>query len=225
MRDPDDLYESSVEYRTLLDEIHELLDVEDKRQRAGDPVGAATTGLEAWRYLRELMALLQAKGVDELFGVTIYDLPYWASCLSDDLRAAAREDERFVQKHLDYCESYVLMHEGLSDQELHDLGNIRNDLAGLYCTRGETEKVHALYEKWLRAEPDWGFGWIGWADQFSFGLWEAALKIRDLSKAEKILRRGLAVEDVSDRDVLAQRLEGVREEKAKGTGTALGDSP
>jgi hypothetical protein len=215
MRDPDDLYENSEEYRALLDRIHDLLDKEARLQRDGDSVGASTTGLDAWKCLREMMVLLQARGVDELFGITIYDLPYWATCLSDDLRTATRQDGRFLEKHLEYCESYVLMHEGVSDRELPNLGNIRNDLAELYCVRGETEKVDALYEKWLKAEPDWGFGWIGWADQFSFGLWEAALKVRDLSKAEKILIRGLAVKGVSSRDVLAQRLETVRADKMK----------
>lgn len=162
-----------------------------------------------------MLSSLQARGIDELSGAMNYDVAYWVTCLSDDLREATREDERFFEKHLEYCESYVLMHEGVSDRRLPNLGNMRNDLAELYCARGETERVDALYEKWLRAEPDWGFGWIGWADQFSFGLWEAALKVRDLSKAEKILIRGLAVEGVSDRDVLAQRLETVRADKMK----------
>ena len=113
-----------------------------------------------------------------------------------------------------YCRSYIEMHEGLSDKEIRNLGNLRNDLASAYCARGEINKADALYEEWLAAEPEWGFGWIGWADHFSFGRWETALKMRDLDKAERILTRGLAVKEVSDRDVVGERLKTVQEDKA-----------
>jgi len=144
--------------------------------------------------------------------ITTYDLPYWVTCLSDELSAATFEGAGFAEKQLAYCKSYIEMHEGLSDKEIRNLGNLRNDLASAYCARGEIDIADALYEEWLGAEPEWGFGWIGWADHYSFGRWEAALKLRDLDKAERILNRGLAVRNVAYRDVMEERLETVQEE-------------
>jgi len=213
MLDPDYLYDTSARYRTLLDNIRKGIDQEIKKEQAGDHAAAAVIGLGVWDELRELMTLLEATHMGQMDSVTTYDLPYWAACLSDELSAATFKSEGFAEMQLAYCKSYIEMHEGLLDKEIGNLGNLRNDLASAYCARGETDIADALYEEWLGAEPEWGFGWIGWADHYSFGRWEAALKIRDLDKAERILKRGSAVKNVSDRDVMEERLERVQEEK------------
>jgi hypothetical protein len=54
---------------------------------------------------------------------------------------------------------------------------------------------------------------IGWSD--CFWLWEYLGLEKDLDKAEEILRKGLSVSNVSDRDHIEDRLEDLLKEKNK----------
>jgi hypothetical protein len=68
---------------------------------------------------------------------------------------------------------------------------------------GETGEGDALFGKWLDEDPAWGWGWIGWSDNY----WLFGPKAyRDHAKAERILRSGLFVDNVRDRGDLLQRL-------------------
>jgi len=71
----------------------------------------------------------------------------------------------------------------------------------------------SVFHEWLKLEPDWGWGWIGWSD--CYWLWEYLGLEKDLDKAEEILRKGLSVSNVSDRDHIEDRLEDLLKEKNK----------
>lgn len=215
MIDPDELYFSSEKYRTLLDEIGEGIEKEEIEQRAGNSVEAAKYGLEVWDNLLKLMEMLRANSIYELSeqGVTIYDLLYWADCLSDELANASREDKSFRSKRLKFCESYVEMHQGLLDKDVGNLGNIRASLALSYYEMGEIKKADSLFREWLELEPDWGWGWIAWSD--CFWLWKFLGLKTDLDKAEKILREGLSIPNVFHKDHVLERLQELLQEKKK----------
>ena len=74
-------------------------------------------------------------------------------------------------------------------------------------------KADSLFHEWLKLEPDWGWGWIGCSD--CYWLWEYLGLEKDLDKAEEILRKGLSVSNVSDRDHIEDRLEYLLKEKNK----------
>jgi len=211
MIDPDTLFFSSEKYRVLLDEIGVSISGEDAEERKGNSIGASEHGLKVWGHLQELMKMLRAKSVFELDhgGATIYDLLYWASAFADELHNASLKDESFVSKKLEFCETYVAMHSDLLNRDVRNLGNVRISLADSYFRTGKARKADALFRKWLSAEPEWGWGWIGWSD--CYWLWELPSLEKDFGKADRILKEGLSVPNVSDMNYLAERCSELQE--------------
>ena len=95
------------------------------------------------------------------------------------------------------------MHSHLLDKDVRNLGNVRISLAETYYRMGKAKEADALFRKWLSVEPDWGWGWIGWSD--CYWLWEIAEMKKDFKKAERILKEGLSVPNVTDRKYLEER--------------------
>jgi pentatricopeptide repeat protein len=141
---------------------------------------------------------------------TIYDLLFWAATFVDTLHNASIRDKSFGKHKLSVCESYVDMHRGMLDKDVRNLGNVRTSLAECYFKRGESEKADTLFREWLSVEPDWGFGWIGWSDLY--WLWNLGIE-KDFDKAEKILREGLRVPNVNDREHIKERLTDLKKAK------------
>lgn len=213
MINPDTLYFSSEIYRNLLDKIRDSITEENVERRKGNPIEACNHGHKVWNYLQELMKMLHAKSVFELDQrhVTMYDLLFWANGFTDELHNASLKDKSFVSKKLEFCENYLEMHSNMLDKDVRNLGNVRNSLAETYYRIGKEKEADALFRKWLSAEPDWGWGWIGWSD--CCWLWETPKLKKDFGKAEKILKEGLSVPDVLDIDYLKERFSDLQKKK------------
>jgi hypothetical protein len=132
----------------------------------------------------------------------------WIQDLEDALWNAGLEDRQFLTARIAMCE------EGLrrfaTDDELMT-ENRRRALADSYYELGETGKVEALYHDWLKVDPRWGWGWIGWSDCHRFTRTE----LRDGDRSEQLLREGLAIADVRDRFDLVERLADLCEEQGR----------
>lgn len=164
-------------------------------------VAACRIWVEAWKdvlHLFEKGGLQSIREFDERFGGS-QSLFNWIQDLQDELWNAGLEDRQFLTARIQVCE------EGLrrfpTDDELLS-ENRRRALAESYYELGETDKAEALYRDWLKADPGWGWGWIGWSDCCRFTRTE----LQDLKRCEQILREGLSVANVRDRPDLAERL-------------------
>jgi len=197
--------------RTIGDEI----DAECFEERQENNIAACKHGFRVWECILELLKLLEAKSVYELDnnGVTIYDLPYWATGFADELSNACNKEKGYLPKKLSFCKQYVKMHEEFSDKELNNLGNVRSSLAETYYQLGEKEKADSLYEKWLKNEPEWGWGWIAWSD--CYWLWRHIGLKQDFRKAERILRKGFSVKNVCDKEYIEERLTDLLKKKTE----------
>ena len=215
MLDPDELYFTSDNYKDLLDELGDEIKAEDIAAREGNYIDACDHGFKVWTCILELIKMLEAKSIYDIsnYGVTIYDLPYWADGFADELSNASRKDKSYLQKKLSFCQQYVEMHEDFSDKELHNLGNVRSALAEAFYQLGEKDRADSLYEKWLKDEPDWGWGWIAWSD--CYWLWRHIGLEQDFEKAEQILRKGISVKNVLNKKHIEERLNELLEEKSK----------
>jgi len=213
MIDPDTLYFSSEEYRFLLDSISDSITAEGIEQRNRNPIDACKHGHRVWEHLLELMKMLQAKSVYEIDQrqATIYDLLAWASEYADTLHSASMKDNSYISKKLEFCEKYLEMHDSMLDRDVRNLGNIRVSLAETYYQVGRSSEADALFREWLSAEPDWGWGWIGWSD--CYWLWNIPNMKKDFNKAKMILEEGLSVPQVLDIDYMKERYSDLRKKK------------
>jgi tetratricopeptide (TPR) repeat protein len=192
----------------------ELLD--DKMQAgyellaSSGAVAACRLWLEAWR---DVLGMLDKAGLrsiqefDQRFGGT-QSLYNWIQDLEQELWNAGLEDQQFLRARISVCE------EGLrrfpADDDLMT-ENRRRALAESYFGLGETEKAEALYRDWLKADPGWGWGWIGWSDGYRFTRTER----QDFQRCEQTLREGLSIAEVRDRSDLAERLADLCEEQGR----------
>ena len=123
----------------------------------------------------------------------------WSRDLEDALWNAGREDPEFLRARIAVCEEALRR---FPDEDELMVENRRRALAESYFELGETDKAEALFERWLAADPRWGWGWIGWADLYFF----TNNRPKDYGRAEELLRRGYSMPGVRDREDIADRL-------------------
>ena len=166
--------------------------------------------LGAWRDVLGLLdkgGLSSIRAFDERFRGS-QSLFNWIQDLEDELWNAGLEDHQFLTARIAVCE------EGLRRFPTEDdlmTENRRRALGESYFELDETGKAEALYGDWLRADPRWGWGWIGWSD--GYGI--TRTKFKDWQRAEQILREGLAVDQVRDRLDMLERLADVCQEQGR----------
>ncbi len=130
----------------------------------------------------------------------------WVQDLETELGNAGWEAPQFLQERIAFCETVL---ERSTDWSL-STSNFKRALADTYFRLGQA-KGEELYRTWLEEEPQWGWGWIGWADCY----WGYGPEAKNAERAEQILKRGLAVPDVEDREYLLDRLHDLYEETGR----------
>lgn len=193
-----------VKINHIMDMIQTSINEEQHYEDLQDYVLASEAGLRTWLYLKQFMALLQVSSLYELEHETIFDLLYWANVLTMNLHNATLKNPDFFQQYFLFCKEYVTMHVPYLEKNVRNLGHIRSALAGCYLRQGEVDRCDQLFEQWLKQEPDWGWGWIGWSD--SYYLFSGK-RNKDKKRAQQILEKGLAVPSVRNRDEIKTRLQ------------------
>jgi len=173
-----------------------------------DFVSACDVWLEAWE---DFLSLIDKTGsqsleaFDRQFGGTEYATD-WIQEFEHELWNAGIEQPRFFTARIRICE------EGLRRFATDDplaIENRRRFLAESYFELGNTAKTEALYRDWLTADPQWGWGWIGWSHCYQF----ARAARQDLKRAEQILLEGLSIAQVRDTNDVTERLARVYEDQ------------
>ena len=192
----------------------ELLD--DKMQAGyevqgpGEAPAACRIWLEAWNDVLRLFNKSGLKSIqefDDRFRVT-QSLFNWIQDLEQELWNAGLEDRHFLTARIAVVEEALRRFP--SDDALM-IENCRRAWAESYFELGEADKAEALYQDWLKADPGWGWRWIGWSDRYGFTRTER----QDLKRCEQILREGLSIAGVRDRADMAERLADLLEEQGR----------
>jgi tetratricopeptide (TPR) repeat protein len=168
--------------------------------------------LKAWQMLQRLGDRLQIptlREFDERFKGTEM-LQNWVQDLEMALGDLARPEQKqeWFQRRIQICESFLARFPN-DDQPL--IQNMQRALAESISGIGDSQRADELFQKWLDENPRWSWGWIGWADCHLF----AASNRRDLNRAEQILRQGLDIEGMEDREVFYERLEAIFEQQGR----------
>ncbi len=181
----------------LGDKIQAGYDALERREAAN----AAAIWLDAWS---DVVRICELTGIDSIRRFDdrcpmYQSLFNWSQDLEDALWNAGREDPEFLRARIAVCEEALRR---FPDESGLMVENRRRAVAESYYEVGDSDKAETLFEHWLAADPQWGWGWIGWADlHFFFDS-----RPKDYGRAEELLDRGYATPGVRDRADIADRL-------------------
>ncbi len=80
--------------------------------------------------------------------------------------------------------------------------NAQRAIADTYFLIGNKEKGEELFEAYLKDDPQWGWGWVGWSDQY----WMGKKEYPDYKRGEEILLNALSIYGLRDKDSIEERL-------------------
>ncbi len=168
---------------------------------AQDTVKQCEIWLDVWSNLLALAdrrRIAELDRLDEMFAGTqcLYN---WVQDVEMELGNGRQVIDRFLGERRRYCEEYLAR---FGEQKPEIDQNMRRAIAEVHNQSGDLETVDRLYRQWLTADPRWGWGWIAWADCH----WLFTPRERDFERGEEILRQGLAVAELHDRDDVLERL-------------------
>lgn len=105
-----------------------------------------------------------------------------------------------------YGEMRIFLNENmqvcLKSDDILTLENSQRAIAETYFIIGNTELGEKLFEQLLNENPRWGWGWIGWSDQY----WLCKGEKADFKKGEELLVKALNIKNVNDRSYIEERL-------------------
>jgi hypothetical protein len=170
---------------------------------------ACTRWLVAWvdvQALAERGSIRTLEDFDEAFGGT-QSIFNWIQDAEMELHNAGLEDPAFHRRRVELCEQFL---QRFSSGDSLLVENMRRALASSCFDIGDRDRGDALFKEWLTADPRWGWGWIGWSD--CYGLFATAGN-NHFERAESLLKQGLAVEGVRDKEDMMERLTRLNEER------------
>jgi len=186
-----------------------------EKQANDDSAGACRIWLEVWKNILNIMnsrRMRSLKEFDKEFRGT-QSLFNWIQDLEMELGNAGVDEEKFFEDRILFCEKFInrFPHEGSLVIE-----NMKRAIAESYFKIGQPQKAETLFKKWLEEDPQWGWGWIGWSDSY----WLYHGESKNYKRAEGLLREGLSVKNVRDRNDLLMRVQSLysetgEEEEAK----------
>jgi hypothetical protein len=179
--------------------------------RGQNSAEACDRWLEAWSdvvALAEKGSFRSLTEFDGAFGGT-QSVFNWVQDAEMELQRAGWKNPVYQRRRIGLCEEFLRRFVPGNSLLLE---NMRRAMAGACIESGDRARGDALYEQWLRTDPQWGWGWIGWSD--CYGLFAPA-GTSDFSKAEALLKQGLGVKGVRDRDYILDRLAQVYEEQGR----------
>jgi hypothetical protein len=189
----------------------------DDRIQAGyafqhsDPLAACEPWLQAWEGFLILYDAGSFKSMgefDDMFAGTQL-VSNWTRDLEMALGNAAIKDSRWHERRIRFCDEFLRWfpnEDGLTRE------NMRRALAESIFGTGDRARGDALFEQWLKDDPQWGWGWIGWSD--CHWLFATGAE-RDARRAEALLKQGLDAPGVRDRADLLERLAELSRERGR----------
>ncbi len=193
-----------------LEMIDDTMQLGYQRLARKDVAGACEAWLSYWKTVLKLMEKWKIKTVsqfDEQFLQT-QSLFNWCQDFEMELGNAGLSDGKYNAARLQYCRQIIPL---VDPKERLLQENMRRAVAESCFNMGEAPEADRLYEEWLAADPEWGWGWIGWSDLY----WLFSQRRRDYQRAEQILTRAVGIPGLRDRADVLERLSDLYEESGQ----------
>lgn len=165
------------------------------------------TWLDTWNILMDEMKKVSAKTFKEFDDV--FNGTQFATNWIDDFEncllvivANSNDPEildTYGNKRIDF-NKFVL--DFLEEDDDLTAENAKRAIAETYFMMGDIKKGEGLFEAYLSEDPNWGWGWVGWSDQY----WLGTGKRPDFNRGEELLLKALNIPGVRDREDLEERL-------------------
>lgn len=208
------LFNSKYAGRKLEQTLEDFKEFDSKMQQGyqylsdGELDKAVGTWIGIWNEMMDYMEKHNIKTFEEFDG--IYDgtqfVSNWVNDFEDCLNGiVAKSNDREVLNAYGSMRIYLnqqILQFVDKDDEL-SIENAKRAIAETHFYMGNIKKGDELFEKYLSDDPRWGWGWIGWSDFYWIFYGN---KQNDYPKAEAILKKALAVEELRDREDVMERL-------------------
>ncbi|HEY6797444.1 MAG TPA: hypothetical protein VI248_22440 [Kineosporiaceae bacterium] len=191
--------------------------IQDGYQRSAQDLGAATdTWLSAWSdvlHLCDAAGITSIRGFDGQFPMT-QSLFNWHQDLEMELGNAGLDDPAKLRARIAVGDEVLRR---FTDCDQLAVQNWRRAIAEAWFWLGDTTRADQMYRDWLDSDPQWGYGWIGWASGYLPPARTGAAT--DYQRAEDLLRQGHDINGVRDRDALAEWLQRTRDDATRARST------
>lgn len=189
------------------------IELDDKMQEGykylydGNLTDTIKVWLDTWNILMDEMKKVSAKTFrefDDVFKGTQF-VTNWVNDFENSLLTIVSNSkdpeilDSYGKIRIDF-NKFVL--DFLEDDDELTAENAKRAIAETYFMMGNIKKGEELFEAHLNEDPNWGWGWIGWSDQYWLDTWKSP----DFKKGEALLLRALNNPGVRDREDIVERL-------------------
>ena len=171
----------------------------------GNAVVACDLWIELWEHIQSLITENNFRSIEEVENALQerYVIFNWAPDFEAELLNAGIQDKRYIELRMEFCREYIYLTQAKND--LNTL-NMRRAIADSLYELDKSNEGDQEYRNLLKAYPKYGWGWIGWSDQY----WTFSKPDhKDSDKAIHILKEALKVTDLEDRWEVVDRLKSI----------------
>jgi hypothetical protein len=183
-------------------QIEQLMQSGYKAWRADQPVAACHSWQKVWPLVMTLLRQNPAASVEDIAAALHghESLTAWARDYEAALGQAGQEDASYHELRVAFCRQYLAR--TIAPGSLDNL-NLQRAIGESLFRLGRPEEGETAFQALTRGYPRYGWGWIGWADQY---LRRTADPWHNPERAAAILRQALAESAVSSRPEIVRRL-------------------
>ncbi len=196
------LWERWFPEKPSLEMIDDMMQDGYEKMEKKDLTRACEVWLAVWRLLLSIAEEKRVTTIAELDSIfrgtqSVFN---WVQDLEMELGNAGIRESAFHGERISFCQEFL---KRFTREDPLITQNMKRALAGSYFASGDKSKADSLFLEWLKEDPAWGWGWIGWSDCHRSG----SENNKNYERAETILKEGLAVPGVRDKEFIAERLE------------------
>ncbi len=173
-----------------------------KYATSDQPVIACREWLKLWQNIIEVMdseSFQSMEDIDQAFKGTQF-ISNWAGDFELELANATKEDKSFAQHRIDFCREFIRRS---GDKRDLNILNMQRAIAESHFRLGKRDEGDRIFSDYLKENPTWGWGWIGWADEYWYFADE---EHKNSDRAAYLLNKALDIDGLEDREYVKDRL-------------------